>query len=364
VGGLVDDLLVAGEDDRERAHVAGALDVVLATQRVHAGAGLAQVAEEHLDVRHRLDVVDTGGVLGDAHRVEDRTGLRSAEPFGGLLEALDRDTGDLRDVLKAVSVLHDDFLEFLVVLRALRDELLVLPAVLDDLLHQAVQDSNVAAGDERHVEIGLAGGCGVARVGVDDLCTVLLRLDNLAADERVLLEGVGAEDEEALRFGDVEDRVGHRTRAEGARKTGDGGRVAEPGAVVDVPGLHDAAGELHHQVVLFVRDPGRCERGKLVGLVGLELLCDQVVSLVPGRLDELAVLLDERLRQAVGAVHELVGVGALRADLPLVDRGAAVRCCADNLPVLDDKVKTTACSAVGTRCSYILQRHVFTTPLW
>ena len=70
--------------------------------------------------------------------------------------------------------------------------------------------------------------------------------------------------------------------------------MAEPCAVVDVPGLQDTAGKLHHRVVLLVGDAGRGETGTLVGLVLLELLCDQVIRFIPARLDKLAILLDER----------------------------------------------------------------------
>ena len=197
-GRLVGDLLVAGVDVREGSHVAGALDVVLAAKRVDAGSRSAQVAGEHHQVRGRFDVVDAGGVLGDAHRVDERGDVGGCDPLCRGPEALDGNTGDLRDVLKAVDILHDDLLEFLIILRPLRDELLVLPTVPDDLLHQPVQDGDVGPGDERHVEVGLPGGRRVARVGHDHLCTVRSRADDAPRDQGVLLECIGPEYEDAL----------------------------------------------------------------------------------------------------------------------------------------------------------------------
>ena len=94
-GRLVGDLLVAGVDVREGSHVAGALDVVLAAKRVDAGSRFAQVAGEHHQVGGRFDVVDADGVLGDAHRVDERGNLGLRDPPGGGPEALDRDAGDL-----------------------------------------------------------------------------------------------------------------------------------------------------------------------------------------------------------------------------------------------------------------------------
>ncbi len=49
----VGDMAVARQLVRERAHVARALHVVLAAQRVHSGAALADIAGDHRKVRHR-----------------------------------------------------------------------------------------------------------------------------------------------------------------------------------------------------------------------------------------------------------------------------------------------------------------------
>ena len=52
---VVRDVAVAGELVRERAHVAGALHVVLAAQRIHADALAADVAGRHREIGDRHD---------------------------------------------------------------------------------------------------------------------------------------------------------------------------------------------------------------------------------------------------------------------------------------------------------------------
>ena len=69
---VVGDMAVAGELVRERAHVAGALHVVLAAQRVHADAVAADVAGGHGEVGHAHDHGRALAVLGDAEAVVDR----------------------------------------------------------------------------------------------------------------------------------------------------------------------------------------------------------------------------------------------------------------------------------------------------
>ena len=98
---VVGDVAVAGELVRERAHVARALHVVLAAQRVHADADAADVAGRHGEVRHAHDHGRALAVLGDAEAVIDRAVAagrveprRGADIGGG-------DAGDLLHRLRA-----------------------------------------------------------------------------------------------------------------------------------------------------------------------------------------------------------------------------------------------------------------------
>ena len=65
---VVDDVLEAGQAVGDGAHVAAALHVVLAAQRVEAGAVAADVAGQQRQVDERQHVVDPVVVLGDAER--------------------------------------------------------------------------------------------------------------------------------------------------------------------------------------------------------------------------------------------------------------------------------------------------------
>jgi len=67
----IGDLLVAGEREGQRAHVAGSLHVVLAADRVDARGFLADLPAQHREVGQVLDVLGPARVLGDAQRVED-----------------------------------------------------------------------------------------------------------------------------------------------------------------------------------------------------------------------------------------------------------------------------------------------------
>ena len=81
---VVGDVAVAGELVRERAHVARALHVVLAAQRIHADAVAADVAGRHREIGDRHHRGRALAVFGDAKAVIDRAvAAGGIEPRGG-----------------------------------------------------------------------------------------------------------------------------------------------------------------------------------------------------------------------------------------------------------------------------------------
>ena len=83
-----------------RAHVAAALDVVLAAQRVEPRAEAADVAAEEREVDQREDVVDGGVVLGDPERPADHGAVRAREGVRGLADHLGGNAGEALALLE------------------------------------------------------------------------------------------------------------------------------------------------------------------------------------------------------------------------------------------------------------------------
>ena len=79
---------------REGAHVAGALHIVLATQRIDADAVAADIAGDHGEVGHAHDHGRALAVLGDAEAVVDGAiAAGGIEPRGGA-DLRGRNAGD------------------------------------------------------------------------------------------------------------------------------------------------------------------------------------------------------------------------------------------------------------------------------
>ena len=156
-----DDVAVAGQLVRERAHVAGALHVVLAAQRVDADAVAADVAGGHREVGHAHHHRRALAVLGDAEAVVDRrVGAGGVQPGGGT-QLVGRDAGDLLERLGAVLRPGDELGPLVVALAALGDEVAGrLEALGDHDVRQRVDDGDVGAG------LRAAGGAAASTCGV------------------------------------------------------------------------------------------------------------------------------------------------------------------------------------------------------
>ena len=120
---VVLDVLEAGQLVRDRAHVAAALHVVLAAQRLQAGAVAADVPGEQREVDQREDVVDRVVVLGDPERPAQLRVRARAVRVRELADRVGRNAGDALGLLERPRL--DRLAVLLVAGRRARDELLV-----------------------------------------------------------------------------------------------------------------------------------------------------------------------------------------------------------------------------------------------
>ncbi len=97
---VVLDVLEAGQLVRQGAHVAAALDVVLAAQRVEPGAPATDVTAQQGEVDEGEHVVDGVVVLGDAERPAQLGAVGAGVGVGQLADGLGRDAGDRRATLE------------------------------------------------------------------------------------------------------------------------------------------------------------------------------------------------------------------------------------------------------------------------
>ena len=141
------------------------------------------------------------------------------------------------------------------------------------------------------MDIGSPGELGAAGIGDDQRGAAYVRALDRRAEHGVRFGRVGAGDEDDVRgVLHLAHRAGGRRRVERPLHRRDRGRMAQPGAVVDVVGAERSAEQPHEEVVLFIGALGRGEAGERVAAArafdAQQLLRGELEGLVPGRLAE------------------------------------------------------------------------------
>ena len=143
-----------------------ALHVVVAAEDVRASAGLADIAGEQQRDAARPHIGGADRVLRLAHAPDQRRRLLRREHLGDALELLAGDAGDALDLLG--SPLLDLLAHVVEAVDALRDELLVLPAVLEDVPHHPVEHRDVGPRPQPHIFGRVRSRARHARIDDDD----------------------------------------------------------------------------------------------------------------------------------------------------------------------------------------------------
>ena len=178
------------------AHVAAALDVVLATQRVDAAAISADVAGEQDQRDEGQDVVDRVVVLGDAERPADHRAWRRGERHGQLADGRCRDAGLALGVLQRVRL--DLGLVGLEVDRRAIDELTVLEALGDDLAPHRVGQRDVRSDIQAEPAVGPLGTGRATRIDRVEAGALVDGLEDVVEEDRMRLAGVAAPQDDQI----------------------------------------------------------------------------------------------------------------------------------------------------------------------
>ena len=368
---VVGDHPSVGQQVAEQAAVAhAAAGVGLAGEREGGGAGPVDLAGEQVQVVHQVVDPDAAGPLVQAHAPEAHGRLGLGEHPGRLDDLVLGTAGDLFGGLGGVIVqeLHILVPGNLFGLRrrpgvghghehrVLVHVFLAVEVLLDDHVGHGVQDGQVGAGGEAHVQVGDPRREGLAGIDHDDLGAALLLLVDDAEDDRVRLGHVRADDEEAVGVVHVVVGAHGLVLAEGGDVAHGGRGHAEPGVAVDVVGAEAALEQLVHKVGFLGKGlAGPVEgHGLGVGLVGLGELGDhEVHGLVPADPDELVAFSQQRVFEPVRRGHDRRQEVALEAEEPLVPV-VLVALDGDDLAALDADIDAAARAAITADALYPL----------
>ena len=251
--------LVAREHVGKGPHVAGALDVVLPPQGVDAAALHAEVSEQHLQVGDSLHVVLAAGVLRDAQGVAEHHGLDRGDSAGEVPDHLGADAADGGGALGRICA--NVRLQLVEIDGAGLHEFAVVQVFRDQYVHQRIEKGDVRPHADGHMQRRQVHQCVPAGVHHDELCALHHRVFYKGGCHGVGFHHVGADDHEHLGAREFAERVGHGTRTESSRQTGDRRGVSGTRAVIDVVGADRRAKQLLHLVGVFVDAAGAADPG-------------------------------------------------------------------------------------------------------
>ena len=149
------------------AEIGRALHVGVAAEDVGAGAGRADIAGGEQQDAARAHVGRADRVLGRAH-AQIRVDGFSVANILATRSSCAPGTPVTRSTSSGVPLL-DLLADVVHAVDALFDELLVFPAVLEDVPEHSVDDRNVGAGTQPHIFRGMRGGAGQARIDDDEV---------------------------------------------------------------------------------------------------------------------------------------------------------------------------------------------------
>ena len=327
--------VVEGQRHDIEADIGRALDVVVTTENICAGSGLADVSGEQEGNAARPHVGGADRVLGLAHAPDQRRGLLRGEHLGNALKLRAGHTADAFDLVRRP--LLDLLANVVKAIDALPDELLVLPAILEDVPHHAVKHGNIGAGTKAYIVGRVRGGARQARIDDDEIGPVqLLALEQMLQGYRMSLRRIAAHDHERLRIPDIIEAVGHRAVAPGVGHAGDSRRMADTRLMVGVVGAPERA-ELAEQIRGFVGHLGRTEPIDGIAarlLANLEqLVADLVHRRIPGDARPLPVDELHRIAKPTLTMDQLAHRSALGTMRAAVDRRIPTRLLPDPDPI-------------------------------
>ena len=335
------DVLVVRQHHRNQTRIGRTLYIILAPQRVQAGAGAANLPGHERQRNQTASVVGAVYMLAHTHAPKDDRCLGSCVQARDIANRIGINAANRRHQLGAVS--GDIGLQRRVVFSAVRDELGIHQVFSHDDMHHRVEQGDIGVGFELQMAMRQAGQVALARIHHDQFRAVVDGVFNPAGCHRVVHRRVRADDDRHFGFRHVHHRVGHRPRANAFQQRHDGRRMAQPRAVIHVVAAKAGAHQLLEQIGFLVAALGRAKSSQRFFAKGVAQLFESATRqrqrFVPRRFTEHVhhvirihhgvpafgsiFAANKRLGKALRMVRVIETVAAFDAQAPVVGRAVA-----------------------------------------
>src|SRR5581483_3727676 len=293
-------VLEAWKSIGDRAHVAAALDIILASQRIESRSVLANVSREQREIDHREHIVRRVVMVRNAERPTDPRSISLRVRKRRLFYVLRWDASNAFAPLQR-GRLHRRRV-ILIAGGAKPNELVILQTGVDNDSRHRLGERDISADVQAEPNVGPLGSRRAPRIHGEGASAVVDALQDVMKEDRVIFAGVRAPQEDHVGLFRLTIRAGPAARSERYRQTGDARSVSRSVAAVDIVGPEHDAGELLRQEVQLVARLRAREDAERITAVRVpnpsEPRDGPIQGLVPGCGPERVTVPDHRLRQS------------------------------------------------------------------
>ena len=264
---VIFDVMKSGQTIRQRAHVATALNIVLAPQRIESAAIAPDMSREQREVDKSQNVVHGVVVFGDSERPTDHRLVGSSISVRHLPNNTRRHTRLTFGICERVGL--DNAPVVFERGRRIVDKLLALQARHDDFTRHRIGECDVRPHVEARPQVGPLNGAGSPWIDRVKASSVSNAFQDVMEKYRMRLPGVRAPEKNDVGLFDLLVRVGATTCAENRRQTGDTRSVSSTVTAIDVVASDHQPSEFLRDEIHFVGALGATEKPETLRTVFL-----------------------------------------------------------------------------------------------
>ena len=301
----------AGQEIRQRPHIASSLGVALSQKRPHTAAAAPDVTGQQSQVEQRLDALLSPGLLHDPAAEDDRPLVRPGVKPRSEQNLLPGDSCCRRGLLRgqASGGVEQSFIVFCFS----GDEFPVGQLFVDDDPGHGAQQRQVGPHPGAQPAVRKEGQLCFPRIDENQFGPVQLHgALNPIAHQRSRGRRIGADNHDHIGPGQIIQRVGDPRKTDGIIKAPAGGAVVKAAAVIDIVRPQHRTGKSLQQIIFFIGAVGCTEYGHALRAAcrtdSGESCRRGGQSLLPGNLFEGAVFFEQRPGEPLGAVNKVAAV--------------------------------------------------------
>ncbi len=165
------------------------MNVVLTAQRIDAAAFNTDIAAKHGQVSRALDIVRTGNMLGNAHRVNNAGAVRPGIHARGFLQIFSGNTGNFFDLFRCV--FFNNLLERFESFGSLFHIVPGIKPFVNNHIHQAVEHSDISTRILAQPDVAVFDQIDFPRINNNQFRAAFGRALDLGADYGMIFCRVG-----------------------------------------------------------------------------------------------------------------------------------------------------------------------------